>query len=81
MVSVTELANRVFTENTLLARARPKKYKKLPERTLNATLRDVHDLLQHLTVMAQKTMLGEDLSSTFIVSPCTRSSPHFLPLY
>jgi len=69
VVSVTELVNRVFTNNTLLARLRPKKYSKLPESTLNATLRDVHDLLQHLTVTAQKTFLGEDLSSTFAVSP------------
>lgn len=58
----------MFGPNTFLARLRPREYKQVPESTLNATLKDVHDFVQHLAVQIQKVMWGEDLSNTFVVS-------------
>lgn len=69
-VSLIEFAGRSFTSNTLSARLRPEGgYKKIPELTLNATLHDVHDLLQSAVVEVQKIIYGEDLAKTFTVSP------------
>lgn len=70
MVSVTEFAGRSFGSNSLLARLRPKEYKKVPEATLNATLKDVHDLVQYSVVQAQRVIFGQDLDKTFAVSRC-----------
>jgi hypothetical protein len=47
---------------------RPKPYKKVPEQTLNATLKDIHDFVQYSAVQGQRIMLGEDLNKTFGVS-------------
>lgn len=67
-VSLIEFAGRSFTSKTLSARLRPEGgYKKIPESTLNATLRDVHDLLQATVVQLQKVVYGEDLRKTFTV--------------
>ncbi|KAI0536916.1 Reticulon-domain-containing protein [Xylaria digitata] len=46
-----------------VARIRPE-YKQVPESTLNATLGDIHDLVQYLVVQIQKIMYGEDLGKT-----------------
>ncbi|KAF4510965.1 hypothetical protein G6O67_002809 [Ophiocordyceps sinensis] len=65
-ISITELASRSFGPNTLLARLRPSEYKKFPESTLNATLKDIHDLIQYAVVQAQRIVLGQDLGKTFV---------------
>ncbi|KAF7521181.1 hypothetical protein G7054_g12543 [Neopestalotiopsis clavispora] len=39
-------------------------YTKVPEATLNATLRDIHDFVQYAVVEAQRILFGEDLSKT-----------------
>lgn len=67
-IFITELASRSFGPNTLLARLRPSEYKKFPESTLNATLKDIHDLIQYAVVQAQRIVLGQDLGKTFVVS-------------
>jgi hypothetical protein len=43
-------------------------YTKVPEATLNATLRDIHDFVQYAVVEAQRILFGEDLSKTLAVS-------------
>lgn len=55
----------MFSPNTFLARLRPKEYKQVPESTLNATLKDVHDLVQYLAVQIQRVIWGQDLGKTF----------------
>lgn len=76
-MSLLEFAGRSFTSKTLSARLRPEGgYKKIPEPTLNATLRDVHDLLQASVVAVQKIIYGEDLGKTFTVSSRNRHSSH-----
>jgi hypothetical protein len=68
VVSVTEFASRTFAANSLSARLRPKEYKKIPESTLNATLKDIHDLIQYAVVQAQRIVYGQDLDKSFAVS-------------
>lgn len=68
VVSVTEFASRLFSANSLSARLRPKEYKQIPESTLNATLKDIHDLIQYAVVQAQRIVFGQDLGKTFAVS-------------
>ncbi|KAK6222997.1 hypothetical protein QIS74_03842 [Colletotrichum tabaci] len=65
VVSVTEFASRSFSSDSLSTRLRPKKYRTVPESTLNATLKDVHDLIQSGAVQAQKIIYGQDLEKTF----------------
>jgi len=65
VVSVTEFASRSFSANSLSTRLRPKEYKKIPESTLNATLRDIHDLIQYAVVQAQSIIFGQELDKTF----------------
>ncbi|CAM1511851.1 Fc.00g093640.m01.CDS01 [Cosmosporella sp. VM-42] len=65
VISMTELANRQFSPDTFLSRLRPKEYKKVPEPTLNATLKDIHDFVQFAVVQVQKILYGQDLSKTF----------------
>ncbi|KAI9147190.1 hypothetical protein HJFPF1_13223 [Paramyrothecium foliicola] len=65
VAATVEYAHRSFTDNTILARLRPKEYKKIPEPVLNDTLKDIHDLVQYLVVEAQKVILGQDLERTF----------------
>ncbi|GJD00504.1 reticulon-like protein [Colletotrichum higginsianum] len=65
VVSVTEFASRSFSSDSISTRLRPKKYKTVPESTLNATLKDVHDLIQSGAVQAQKIIYGQDLEKTF----------------
>lgn len=65
VVSVTEFASRSFSPNSLSTRLRPKEYKKVPEPTLNATLKDIHDLIQYAVVQAQRIVFGQDLDKTF----------------
>ena len=64
-VATVEFAHRSFTPNTLLARLRPKEYRKVPEPILNDTLKDVHDLVQYTVVMMQRIVYGEELEKTF----------------
>lgn len=66
VAATVEYVHRSFTSNTILARLRPKEYKKIPEPVLNDTLKDVHDLVQRLVVEAQKIILGQDLGRTFV---------------
>jgi len=65
VVSVTEFASRSFGTNSLSTRIRPKEYKQVPEPTLNATLKDIHDLIQYVVVQAQRIVFGQDLDKTF----------------
>jgi len=65
VISVTELTSRSFGPNTVLTRLRPKEYKKFPEQTLNATLKDIHDFVQHLAVLTQRIIFGQDLGKAF----------------
>ncbi|KAG8356120.1 hypothetical protein FVEN_g5897 [Fusarium venenatum] len=65
IISLTEFVSRQFGPNTFLFRLRPKKYKKVPEPTLDATLRDIHDFIQYAVVQSQKIIYGEDLGKTF----------------
>ena len=58
----------MFGPNTFLSRVRPKEYSQVPESTLNATLKDVHDFVQYLAVQAQRVIWGQDLGNTFAVS-------------
>lgn len=44
---------------------RPRQYKTVPESTLNATLKDIHDFIQYAVVQAQKIIFAEDLEKTF----------------
>jgi hypothetical protein len=68
VVSVTEFASRSFSGNSLSARLRPKEYKTIPEPTLNATLKDIHDFIQYAVDQAQRIVFGQDLGKTFAVS-------------
>lgn len=65
VVSVTEFASRLFSGTSLSTRIRPKEYRKIPEPTLDATLQDVHDLIQYTVVQAQMIVFGQDLDKTF----------------
>jgi hypothetical protein len=65
VVSVTEFASRLFSGNSLSTRLRPKEYRKIPEPTLNATLKDIHDIIQYAVVQAQRIVFGQDLDKTF----------------
>ena len=67
-VSLVEYSGRMFSPNTFLARLRPKEYRQVPESILNATLKDVHDLVQYLAVQVQRAIWGQDLGNTFAVS-------------
>lgn len=67
-VSVTEFAGRSFGSDAILARFRPKEYTKVPESTLNATLKDIHDLIQYSVGQGQRIIFGQDLNKTFAVS-------------
>jgi len=65
VVSVTEFASRLFSASSLSTRLRPKEYKQIPESTLNATLKDIHDFIQYAVVQAQRIVFGQDLGKTF----------------
>ncbi|KAH7185116.1 Reticulon-domain-containing protein [Fusarium flagelliforme] len=65
VMSLAEFAGRSFGPNNFVSRMRPKQYKTVPESTLNATLKDVHDLTQYAVVQAQKVIFAEDLEKTF----------------
>ncbi|GKT61699.1 reticulon-like protein 1 Cwl1 [Colletotrichum tofieldiae] len=65
VVSITEFASRSFSSDSLSTRLRPKEYKTFNESTLNATLRDVHDLIQSGAIQAQRVLYGQDLEKTF----------------
>ncbi|KAK1981685.1 Reticulon-domain-containing protein [Colletotrichum cereale] len=65
VVSVTEFASRSFSSDSLSTRLRPKEYKTFNEATLNATLRDIHDLVQSGAIQAQKILYGQDLEKAF----------------
>jgi len=65
VVSITEFISRFFSDDSLSTRLRPKEYKRFPESTLNATLRDFHDLIQYAVVQAQRIVFGQDLNKTF----------------
>lgn len=65
-MSVLSLVSRA-TKSDVFARLRPE-YKQVPESTLNATLKDIHDLVQYSVVQAQKIVWGEDIEKTFGVS-------------
>ncbi|KAI8955324.1 Reticulon-domain-containing protein [Xylaria longipes] len=63
VVFFTSIVSR-STKNDFVARMRPE-YKEVPEAILNATLSDIHDLVQYLAVEVQKIMYGENLGKTF----------------
>ncbi|EXF86407.1 hypothetical protein CFIO01_00104 [Colletotrichum fioriniae PJ7] len=65
VVSAAEYASRSFGSDSLSTRLRPRQYRRLPESTLNNTLRDVHDFIQYAVVEAQRIVYGEDLGRTF----------------
>ena len=68
VISITEFASRLFGPDTFLARLRPKEYKKVPESTLNATLKDIHDFVQYAVVQIQRIIFAQDLDRTFAIS-------------
>ncbi|KAI0973476.1 hypothetical protein F4678DRAFT_477920 [Xylaria arbuscula] len=51
------------TKSNPVARMRPE-YKQVPEPTLNATLKDIHDLVQYLAIQGQKVIYGEQPGKT-----------------
>ncbi|KZL84127.1 hypothetical protein CI238_02737, partial [Colletotrichum incanum] len=65
VVSVTEFASRSFSSDSLSTRLRPKEYKTFNESTLNATLKDIHDLIQSGAIQVQRIIYGQDLKKTF----------------
>jgi len=65
VVSVTEFASRSFGSDSLSTRLRPKEYYTVNEAKLNASLRDIHDLIQSGVIQAQKILYGEDLEKAF----------------
>ncbi|KAJ4171762.1 hypothetical protein NW754_000339 [Fusarium falciforme] len=65
VMSVTEFASRSFGPDTFLSRLRPKEYRKIPESTLNATLKDIHDFVQYAVVQIQRITFAQDLDRTF----------------
>ncbi|KAJ4128158.1 hypothetical protein NW768_008443 [Fusarium equiseti] len=73
VMSLAEFAGRSFGPNNFVSRMRPRQYKTVPESTLNATLKDVHDLTQYAVVQAQKVIFAEDLEKTFAAFMITTS--------
>ncbi|KAF5703772.1 hypothetical protein FGLOB1_8875 [Fusarium globosum] len=65
VMSMAEFAGRSFGPNNFVSRMRPRQYKTVPESTLNATLKDIHDFIQYSVVQAQKVIFAEDLEKTF----------------
>ncbi|KAF5551314.1 hypothetical protein FMEXI_3432 [Fusarium mexicanum] len=65
VMSMAEFAGRSFGPNNFVSRMRPRQYKTVPESTLNATLKDIHDFIQYAVVQAQKVVFAEDLEKTF----------------
>ncbi|KAI0120658.1 Reticulon-domain-containing protein [Xylariales sp. AK1849] len=65
VVSITAFASRSFSPN-FLTRLQPKEYKQVPESTLNATLKDIHDFIQYAVVQVQRIIFGQDLGKTFV---------------
>jgi len=65
VMSVTEYVSRWFGSDTLLARLRPREYRKIPESTLNSALKDIHDLVQGFVVQFQRIIFVQDLDKTF----------------
>nr|XP_036576142.1 uncharacterized protein CTRU02_13829 [Colletotrichum truncatum]XP_036579062.1 uncharacterized protein CTRU02_10991 [Colletotrichum truncatum]KAF6782831.1 hypothetical protein CTRU02_13829 [Colletotrichum truncatum]KAF6786493.1 hypothetical protein CTRU02_10991 [Colletotrichum truncatum] len=65
VVSVLEFVTRPFSTRPLSALLRPKEFKRIPESTLNATLKDIHDFTQYIVVEFQRVVLGQDLKRTF----------------
>ncbi|KAF4339198.1 reticulon [Fusarium beomiforme] len=68
VISLVEFISRTFGHGTFIARLRPKEYKTIPEPTLNATLRDIHDFIQYAVIQVQKVIFGQDLRKTCAVS-------------
>lgn len=64
---MAEYASRSFGPDTFLSRLRPKPYKKIPDRVLDATLKDIRDFAQFSVIQGQKILFGQDLDKTFIV--------------
>ncbi|KAF4341658.1 hypothetical protein FBEOM_4396 [Fusarium beomiforme] len=65
VMSMAEFAGRSFGPNNFVSRMRPKQYKTVPESTLNATLKDIHDFIQYAVIQAQKILFAENLEKTF----------------
>ncbi|KAK6208126.1 hypothetical protein LQW54_007173 [Pestalotiopsis sp. IQ-011] len=67
VVSVASFAGQSFNTNINGNPRAPRErraYTTVPEATLNATLRDVHDFVQYAVVEAQRILFGEDASKT-----------------
>lgn len=67
VMSVATYAGQSFNPQTK-TRLEARQYRRVPEDTLNATLRDIHDFIQYAVVEAQRILFGEDLTKTFAVS-------------
>lgn len=78
MVSVTEYASRTLGQRSLSAQLRPKEYKKIPESTLNAALKDIHDFIQYAVIQVQRIVYGQDLQKTFAVGRFSLYCPLYL---
>lgn len=65
VMSLAEFAGRSFGPDNFVSRLRPRQYKTVPESTLNATLKDIHDFTQYAVVQIQKILFAEDLEKTF----------------
>jgi len=64
VVSLVSFVSR-STNSHFLDRLQPEEYKQVPESSLNATLKDIHDLVQYAVVQAQRIIYGKDLDKTF----------------
>ncbi|KAM0351018.1 hypothetical protein ACHAPU_002796 [Fusarium lateritium] len=77
VMSLAEFAGRSFGPDNFVSRLRPRQYKTVPESTLNATLKDIHDFTQYSVVQVQRILFAEDLEKTFAAFALT-SSIYFL---
>ncbi|KAK0738700.1 hypothetical protein B0T18DRAFT_492608, partial [Schizothecium vesticola] len=68
LTAAMEFASRTFGPDTFLTRLRPKPYKTIPEDTLNATLKDIHDFIQFSVREAQKIVFAQELDKTLLTA-------------
>ncbi|KAJ9414206.1 hypothetical protein QL093DRAFT_2627172 [Fusarium oxysporum] len=81
VMSMAEFAGRSFGPNNFVSRMRPRQYKTVPESTLNATLKDIHDFIQYAVVQAQKILFAEDLEKTFVHVSFRHCHPRLTTIY
>ncbi|KAF5678676.1 hypothetical protein FHETE_1117 [Fusarium heterosporum] len=73
VMSLAEFAGRSFGPDNFVSRLRPRQYKTVPESTLNATLKDIHDFVQYSVVKIQRIIFADELDKTVIAFALTSS--------